>query len=419
MKLHHTSLAILACLAGTSNAITISGTVTDRNLQPLANADVKLVVNGATAKSTAQGKWSVASTSGIQALAQAPSLQWNGRTLEVDLVRPASVGIRVFDASGATLANLSGIPLQAGHSSIPLPVAVLPAAWIGFTCEGQTTTLSTLPGSRTPTTASPLASTRAMVQTDTLRLVWSGRTVVDIPVSWKDTSGIVIRFDTSNAVPWKTGVAYGNLYDRRDGQVYRTIKVYKQTWMAENLNYAVDSSWHFKGLDAARPGDTVNENLTKGVRYGRYYKWATVMKLHDSCNAKVCASLAPGDHPGLCPQGWHVPRAASMAALIANIEADSRVSKGRGGRAVRSTTGWKVNNGWDYFGFHALPGGYRAISGQFLSAGYDGFWLTGTEESGPYFTAGFTFGGETNYDFDFGGVQKDYAHPLRCMQNSQ
>jgi uncharacterized protein (TIGR02145 family) len=135
------------------------------------------------------------------------------------------------------------------------------------------------------------------------------------------------------------GGAYGDSFtDSRDGKKYRTVKIGKLTWMAENLNRATGNSWCYEN----------NESNCK--KYGRLYDWNTAMKA--------------------CPAGWRLPTRDDWNNLVEVAGGDVAGTK------LKSKTGW---NGTDDFGFSALPGGYRSTDGSFYGAGNLGYWWSATE----------------------------------------
>jgi len=129
--------------------------------------------------------------------------------------------------------------------------------------------------------------------------------------------------------------------DSRNGKTYKYVKIDKQTWMAENLNYKTGNSWCF---------DDINQNCEK---YGRLYDW------NSARNA--------------CPAGWHLPSQEEWQTLI-----DFAGGKDNA-RALKAKQGWSRGGGTDDFGFYAMPGGFRKSPRYTGIDLYTGWW-TATEQ---------------------------------------
>lgn len=149
-------------------------------------------------------------------------------------------------------------------------------------------------------------------------------------------------------VNWKylnPDISYGEIVDDRDDQVYKTVKIGNQEWMAENLNFV---SWRSK-CDS-------NE-------YGGAYIWSYAMDSAGvySENGKGCGfgvKCTPV-YPvrGICPAGWHLPTAAEWDTLF-DFVADSVDRVLSASIALRSSYLWHVNTqyvGLDSYGFCVLP----------------------------------------------------------------
>jgi len=149
--------------------------------------------------------------------------------------------------------------------------------------------------------------------------------------------------------------SFGTLTDSRDGQTYKTVKIGKQTWMAQNLNYQTDSgSWCY---------DNVDSNC---VKYGRLYDWDAAMTA--------------------CPAEYHLASEEDWVNLGNTVGGKRRndyhppITDWLGaGISLKAKHGWnscksQCGNGSDKFGFSALPGGSRDSGGVFNGAGSYGRW---------------------------------------------
>ena len=143
----------------------------------------------------------------------------------------------------------------------------------------------------------------------------------------------------------------GSFTDPRDGNEYKTVKIGKQTWMAENLSYKPSNGNYW----------VYDNNSSNIATYGYLYDWQTALNV--------------------CPSGWRLPSDDDWKELIDYI-GDDAVGKLKGTGTIEAGTGlWHYPNkgATNKTGFNALPGGFRHHSGTFHNVQHSGYWWSATE----------------------------------------
>jgi len=199
-----------------------------------------------------------------------------------------------------------------------------------------------------------------------------------------------------------------------EGNLYNTVVIGTQTWMAENLrttkynnsaqipNITDPTAW----MNLTADGYCwYNNNVNNKPTYGALYRWYTI---------KAGA---------LCPTGWHVPTDAEFNTLemFLGLEpAQVDVWGWRGtdqGSQIKSSTGWDGGgNGTNSSGFNGLPGGYRAAaSGAFYTMGSLTYWWTATEHDAV--RGWYRRVDGTNNDIYKASTSKNGGKYIRCVKD--
>lgn len=153
-----------------------------------------------------------------------------------------------------------------------------------------------------------------------------------------------------------------------DGNIYKTVTIGDQVWMAENLRTSIycdnspipnvedPESW--AGLDSGAFCWNDNDSATYEIPYGKLYNWYVI----ESAN--------------ICPEGWHVATDADYSELITFLG----TSPGAKMKEV-GTEHWNSSNtgATNESGFTGLPG-MRSDAGEFhADPGKHGLIWTATE----------------------------------------
>jgi len=137
--------------------------------------------------------------------------------------------------------------------------------------------------------------------------------------------------------------------DVRDGKVYKTVVVGKQTWMAENLAFKTEESVCY------------DNDASLCNKYGRLYI------ADEALNA--------------CPQGWRLPTAQDWRILETTLGMPADELDETGWRGT--TEGAKLKVGGSS-GFNATLGGKMTPNGNFSGLDINGNYWSATKDANGY-----------------------------------
>lgn len=209
-----------------------------------------------------------------------------------------------------------------------------------------------------------------------------------------------------------------------DGNVYKTVQIGDQIWMAENLKtthysngWAIglverDDFWERITNSSVVAYCYYHNSSLNGDIYGALYNWNAAM------NRQSESDNNPSGVQGVCPDGWHLPRAAEWTELIDYLGGPDVA----GGKMKEiGLEHWDVpnnHNATNESGFTALGTGRRHQNGSFQDLKlHTNFWSTTVNENSSAYVVGvynkkplvFLGVGNSNY----------HGYSVRCIKNSE
>jgi uncharacterized protein (TIGR02145 family) len=212
-------------------------------------------------------------------------------------------------------------------------------------------------------------------------------------------------------------VTWGSLCRDIDGNIYKTVRIGNQIWMAENLrvthyrngdaipHVSDNSEWADSRTDAYC--NNYNDRISV-TTYGRLYNWFAVI-----------------DKRNIAPVGWRVATDDDWKELeiylgMSRSDVDGNGMRGtnEGGKIKEpGTDHWNSPNtgATNETGITALGGGGRSFDGTFFGFGEDEDWWTATEdERSNAWSRGLDF---DSAKIDRCSDVKQCGFSIRCVKN--
>ena len=187
-----------------------------------------------------------------------------------------------------------------------------------------------------------------------------------------------------------------------DGNVYKTVYIGNQQWMAENLRTT-------KYNNEASIKLAIDNTEWKAEQY--YASPELLMCWYnnepDNWYGALYNSYLNGETYGqkVCPVGWHIPSNGEWKDLIDFVEGD--------GYKLKKVGNWFAAN--DKSGFSALPGGYRKEDGKYGERTNYGLWWSSTPSVNNRYFFILLSGGDG--DISLGEISQRAGLSVRCIKD--
>ncbi|MCB2219845.1 MAG: hypothetical protein KQI35_05560 [Bacteroidetes bacterium] len=189
-----------------------------------------------------------------------------------------------------------------------------------------------------------------------------------------------------------------NLPDDRDGQIYSTVQIGDQCWMAENLNIGT----MINGTSTPSNNGVIekycfNNSIANCESNGAFYLWNELMEY----------STVEGSQ-GVCPEGWHIPSHSEWCTMEQHLD-PTVICDNTGFRGTNVGTQLKVGGA---SGFEALLSGQRQFNGSFDHLDFRGYFWSSTS-SGSLATMRFVQSNDARSYY--WNTDKIYGFNVRCV----
>jgi uncharacterized protein (TIGR02145 family) len=160
--------------------------------------------------------------------------------------------------------------------------------------------------------------------------------------------------DQAIYLPSGGGGNTGNTVTDYDGNVYGTVTIGTQTWLAENLK-----STHYADGNAITGVFDYDNNASNSASYGKLYTWDAAM------NGAGTSSASPSGVQGVCPTGFHLPSQNEWKTLYDYVKDHYEVGGALIGQKLKETgtAHWETANGTNETGFSAVGSGEMFLNG--------------------------------------------------------